>query len=148
MDLSSFLGQTTLSTLSQLKLAFPVIDYSVVEGDEFIKLQEHGCFFYSENSSGVISGYRVYFVSYDDYDIVDTSFEYPLKGLITIDDVSRHLGNPNMDIPSIKIPGLEATLPGFRFSDQNLNYFVHLIDEKYISYINYERKLPLPTMSD
>lgn len=44
MDLNKFLGEPIIPTLNSLKSEFPIVEYSKVEDDEFVKLPEQGFF--------------------------------------------------------------------------------------------------------
>ena len=60
MDLNKFFDEPVIATLSSLKSEFPIVEYSKVEDDEFIKFPEQGFYLQSTNNTSVISQYRIY----------------------------------------------------------------------------------------
>ncbi|EGH42528.1 hypothetical protein ALQ93_200231 [Pseudomonas syringae pv. pisi] len=50
----------------EYKNIFPIVEYSKVEGDQFLKIPESGIYFQSSDD-GFIEAYRVYCVRFDGY---------------------------------------------------------------------------------
>lgn len=56
--------------------------------------------------------------------------------------MEKFLGQPSKAIPSIKIPGIEPTLPGFKFIDvgANLIVYAHYDNSGDLVYIHVEQE--------
>ena len=142
MDLNKFLGEPIIPTLSSLKAEFPIVEYSKVEDDEFIKLPEQGFFLQSTDNTSLISMYRVYIQQSEEYYKLGEGINSKYSDASSLEELQKLLGQPVNSIPSIKIPGIAPTLPGFKFLDvdDNLIIYAHYDTSGDIVYIHVERK--------
>lgn len=124
MDLNNFLGKSIISTLSILKSEFPIVEYSKIEDDEFIKLPEQGFYLQSKKNRSIISDYRIYIQPSEQYFRLAQNISNKYSNISNIEELQKLLGQPSKAIPSIKIPGIEPTLPGFKFLDVDANLIV------------------------
>ena len=139
MDLNKFLGEPIIPTLSSLKAEFPIVEYSKVEGDEFIKLPEQGFYLHAPNDKSIITGYRLYLEPYGEYFSLDSNVVSKYRYIETVNDMINLIGQPVKANPTIKIPGMEKTLPGYLFIDSNLKVTVYYNVQNKVQYINVKR---------
>ncbi len=141
MDINNLLGKSIITTLSDLKTKFAIVEYSKIEDDEFIKLPEEGCFFQAINNTSIISSYRIYIQSSDGYFSLSENFRSKYENISSIDEMKKLLGNSICSIPSIQIPGIDPTLPGEQFLDSNLNVFAHYDNTGSLVYVHINARL-------
>ncbi|BBN63833.1 hypothetical protein AL064_21075 [Pseudomonas syringae pv. syringae] len=98
----------------ELKSIFPIVEYSKVEDDQFLKIPESGIYFQSSDD-GFIEAYRVYCVRFDGYFPADPELKGKYFNINSGADALRELGEPLRNIPSIRIPGIAPTSPGYQF---------------------------------
>ena len=141
MDLNKCLGESIIDTLSSLKSEFPIVEYSKVEDDEFIKFPEQGFFLHATNNTSVISQYRIYIKNSEEYFELAENINSKYRNASSLEELQKILGQPARAIPSIKIPGIEPTLPGFKFFDVDANRIVyaHYDNSGDIVYIHVEQ---------
>src|SRR5690606_20320860 len=122
--------------LENIKSISPVVEYSKVGDDEFVKVPELGCYVQSKGGAGISSAYRIYYEHSHPYFPASEDMKGDYSKLKKIDDAERLFGKSIKDIPSIKIPGGDRTLPGKKFIDKNLNILAHYNQDETISYIH------------
>lgn len=125
MDLNKFFGESIIATLSRLKSEFPIVEYSKIEDDEFIKFPEQGFYLHSTDNTSVISQYRIYIKNSEEYFELAKNINSKYRNAFSLEELQKVLGQPTSSIPSIKIPGIEPTLPGFKFFDVDANLIVY-----------------------
>ena len=117
MDLIKYLGTNILNTLSLLRGNADIVNYSKIEGDEFLQAPESGYYLQSKNETGVISNIRIFFEEHDGF----FPSKYKLRGKYLLvknfDDLNMLLGQPTKDIKPINIPGSTPTLAGKQYID-------------------------------
>lgn len=138
MDLDDFFGKPILKVLEKFTKQYPVVDYSKVETDEFLKVAEQGFYLQAQNGNGVISSYRIYLKSYDNYYPADESIKTSYTNFQTVEKVKNKFGSDSSQIPSITIPGLNPTLPGikYRYKDLELSFYY---ESNSVVYIHVEK---------
>lgn len=117
MDPTSYLGKTILSVLNDLRESEEIIDYSKVDGDEFLKLQEKGYYLHSKNGDGIIFDCRIYLAACDEYFPSATTARGKFASVVSIADLEELLGPSKHEIKSIRIPTRPPTLSGKEFVD-------------------------------
>ncbi|MET3456144.1 hypothetical protein [Pseudomonas kilonensis] len=60
MNPNDYVGRPVIDLLAELKDVLPLVEYTKVECDEFLKLPECGVYFQAGNE-GVVVAYRVYY---------------------------------------------------------------------------------------
>lgn len=136
MDLSKFIGKPIMYALEKIKLMSHIVEYSKVEGDEFVKAPELGFYLQSKDGTGIVSAYRIYLELSPPYYPASEKIKGNYSTLVTVGDAINFFGQPIKDIPSIKIPGGGVTLPGKKFIYKNINIFVHYKKDNSLSYIH------------
>lgn len=124
MNLNKFLGKPIIATLSSLKSEFSIVEYSKVEGDEFIKLPEQGFYLQSRNNASIISDYRLYIQPSEQYFELAQNISDKYRDVLNIEELQKMLGQPSRTIASLKISGTKPTLPGFKFLDVDANLII------------------------
>lgn len=141
MDLNKFFGEPVMATLSSLKPEFSIVEYSKVEDDEFIKFPEQGFYLQSTNNTSVISQYRIYIKNSEEYFELAANVNSKYSDASSIEELQQLLCQPTNAIGSIRIPGIEPTLPGFKFFDvdANLTVYAHYDASGDLVYIHVEQ---------
>lgn len=140
MELSDFFGKSIMSVLEQIKLMSPVVEYSKIESDEFVKAPELGFYLHAPDGDGVVAAYRIFFSKYDEYFPADNKIKSEYKNFKSTSDFSAAYGNPLKTIRSIKIPGREPTLPGEMYKSESRTMFVyHYPNDNEIIYVHVEK---------
>ncbi|MCC3344688.1 hypothetical protein [Psychrobacter sanguinis] len=142
MDLNKFFDEPVIATLCSLKSEFPIVEYSKVEDDEFIKFPEQGFYLHSTDNTSVISQYRIYIKSLEEYFELAENINSRYSEASSIEELQKLLGQPTNAIASIRIPSIEPTLPGFKFFDvdANLTVYAHYDASGDIIYIHVEQR--------
>lgn len=140
MDPTSFFGQNILAVLGKLRSAEEIVDYSKVEGDEFLKLPERGFYLHSKNGNGVIFDCRIYFVGDEEYFLSRDSVRGKFASISNISDLENMLGACVREIKSVRIPTRPPTLPGKEFVDGINTVKAFMADGENISYIHINRR--------
>ena len=114
MNPNDYVGRPLIGLLMELKDAFPLVEYTKVEHDEFLKLPECGVYFQA-GSEGVVVAYRVYYQAVGEYYPATVETKKACCGITTVEDSVAFFGQPVRDVPSIRIPGVAPTSPGYEF---------------------------------
>lgn len=138
MDLSVFLGQPISDALESVKKLTGIVEYSKVEGDEFVKAPEMGFYLQSKDGVGVVSAYRIYMDSCDPYFSAPDEVKGEFQGCDDVFDVEKILGQPVRNIPSVKIPGGNNTLRGKMYSWRNFRVMAHFDDGDNLVYLHFK----------
>lgn len=136
MNLNDFIGKNIMSAMEAIKLLTPIVEYSKIEDDEFVKAPELGFYIQSKNGSGFVSGYRIYIEGCKPYYPINNQLMGEYKNIKYLADLVDRFGNPVKNIPSIKIPGIDKTLPGKKFINGNMSILAHYHDDQSISYVS------------
>lgn len=117
MDPTKFLGRRILDVLAQVRGNEAVVEYSKIEGDEFLKFPERGFYLHAKNDSGIIFDCRIYLVKDETYFSANDETRGVFALIKTIFDAERKFGASASEIKSIRIPTRPPTLPGRVFLD-------------------------------
>ena len=133
--LTSLFGRNVLELLAEQREEGKIVEYSKIEGDEFVKCPEDGFFLHAKNGNGLITDCRIYFESRDGYFEAAVNTRGEFGELNTVEQFENKFGPPTKEISAIQIPGAEPTLPGkiFNHGDKRLTvYSDNGIDVSYI----------------
>ncbi|QEM80901.1 hypothetical protein [Halomonas binhaiensis] len=136
MDPIDLFEKDIMEILSELRESGGVVEYSQVEGDEFLKFPENGFYLHSKNGTGKISDCRIYFEGRDEYFPAKISTRGEFGELSTLDDFEAKLGSPIKEVRAVKIPGASPTLPGKVFEYDGKKITVYSSDGSSVSYIH------------
>lgn len=136
MNPTIFFGKQILKVLEEFRSSNGVIDYTKVEGDEFLKFLEDGYYLHSRNGTGEINNCRIYFESRDGYFPAKISSRGEFGECSTLADFEAKLGTSVKEIRAVKIPGAEPTLSGKFFKHHELTVKVYSSDGHTVSYIH------------
>ena len=136
MDPTDFFGRDILSVLNQFRDGEKIVDYSKIEGDEFLKLLEKGFYLHSKNGNGKIFDCRIYFSAYEGYFPSESETRGDFAGVEKINDLGGLLGRHTREIRSIKIPGRPATLSGKEFHADGRIVTAFSEDGEHITYLH------------
>lgn len=114
MNPNDHLNRYVIDLLADFKKEFSLVEYTKIEGDEFLKLPECGVYFQA-GSDGVVVAYRVYYQAVGDYFPATDETKKACFGIATIEDSIACFGQPVRNVPSIRIPGIAPTSPGYEF---------------------------------
>jgi hypothetical protein len=131
-----YLGRNILEVLSEVRRAGGVIEYSLIEGDEYIKFPEEGFFLHSMNGTGEISDCRIYFEGAQSYFPAKTAARGKFAALSNLEGFETVFGPAVRDIRAIKITGAEPTLPGKVYEVDGQKVTVYSADGHKVSYIH------------
>ncbi|RMO90725.1 hypothetical protein ALQ33_03556 [Pseudomonas syringae pv. philadelphi] len=109
--------------LFEYKEKYSIVEYSKVDEEQFLKLPELGVY-YQASKDSLITSYRIYYIGFDDFFPAPPEARGRLKDIYSIEDALKKLGAPVKKIPSIRIPGINPTSPGYQF----------ILNEKTISF--------------
>jgi hypothetical protein len=136
MDPISFFGRNIFHVLNEVRDQEKVVEYSQIEGDEFLKFSESGFYLHSKNGSGEIFDCRIYFVSRDGY----FPANIPNRGLFgeleNLGDFEKKFGRAVKEIRAVKIPGAEPTLPGKIFENDGKKITAYSSDGNLVDYVH------------
>jgi len=118
MSPNDYIGRPILDLLTYFKSLAPLVEYTKIEDDEFLKLPELGVYFQA-GSNGTVLAYRVYHQSVGEYYPASPETRNACFGIQSLDDAVRLFGPPIRVIPSVSIPGVAATSPGQMFNAGN-----------------------------
>ncbi|WP_144238507.1 hypothetical protein [Pseudomonas brassicacearum] len=124
MNPNDYVGRPIIGVLAALKDVFPLVEYTKVERDEFLKLPECGVYFQA-GSEGVVVAYRVYYQAVGEYYPAAAETKNACFGIATVEDSIAFFGQPVRDIPSVRIPGIAPTSPGYEFLTDGRVVAVH-----------------------
>ena len=136
MDPTNFFGRDILEVLSQLRAQEEIVDYSKIEGDEFLKLPEKGFYLHSKNGDGKRFDCRIYFSPYEEYCSSESKARGQFAGFKKINELEMLLGRHTREIRSIKIPGRPVTLSGKEFHDDGRIVTAFAKDGENITYLH------------
>ncbi|MDU9393743.1 hypothetical protein [Pseudomonas sp. zfem002] len=114
MNPNDYMGRPLLDLVAHFKRSIPLVEYSKIDDDEFLKLPEQGVYFQA-GSDSIVRAYRVYYQAVGEYFPADTETRYSCFGIVTVDDAVRLFGQPVRVIPSVRIPTRPPTNPGYLF---------------------------------
>ncbi|MCQ3031995.1 hypothetical protein NLO88_15150 [Pseudomonas syringae] len=100
--------------LSEAKEKYSIIEYSKVEGDQFLKFPELG-FYFQAAEDGLITAFRIFFTDLDGYFPASMETRGDYADLKSVIDITKAMGEPLKEIPSIRIPSLAPTCPGLQY---------------------------------
>lgn len=135
MDPNKYLGCSILDVLGELRTAFPLVEYSKVEDDEFLKIPESGVYFHSK-LGGIIGAFRVYYSRCGDYYSASADVKKTCLPAVTVNDAFMLLGEPARSIPSVRIPGAAPTKPGYEFLKEGKVLTVYFEPDESIAYVH------------
>lgn len=139
MNPNDYLGRSLMSLLADFKSVFPLVEYTRLEDNEFLKLPECGVYFQSDNG-GWVTAYRVYFQAVGEYFPASAETRQACFGIATIADAIARFGQPVRDVPSIRIPGIAPTSPGYEFLAEGLVVTVcYEVDSRVITHVHVKR---------
>jgi hypothetical protein len=124
MNPNDYVGRPVIDLLAELKDVLPLVEYTKVECDEFLKLPECGVYFQAGNE-GVVVAYRVYYQAVGEFHPAAAETKKACFGIETVEDAIAFFGQPVRDIPSIRIPGVAPTSPGYQFLTDGRVVAVH-----------------------
>ena len=67
MNLNNYFNKHILEVLQDFKKIYPIVEFSHIEDDEFLKVPEEGFYLQASNGSNLISSYRIYIHPIDGY---------------------------------------------------------------------------------
>lgn len=133
---TEYLGRNILELLSEIREERGVVEYSQIEGDEYLKFTECGYYLHSKNGTGEVSDCRIYFERRDNYFPAKISTRGKFGAFSTLGDFEVRFGPAVRDVRAIKIPGAEPTLPGKIFEIDGQRVTAYSSDGNMISYIH------------
>ena len=140
MNPDDYMSRDIVDVLHEFKEEYSLVEYSSLEGDEFLKLPENGIYFQALYG-GCISAYRVYLQGMDGFFASALESRGSYRNIKTLDDVMGEFGMPDRNIPSVKIPGLCPTSPGYEYliGDRVVSFYYD-IEQRLINYIHVKLK--------
>ena len=139
MNPNDYVGRSLVDLLVELKNAFPLVEYTKIEDDEFLKLPECGVYFQA-GSEGHIVAYRVYYQAVGEYFPATVETKKACFWISTVEDSIALFGPPVRDVPSIRIPGVPSTSPGYEFLMDGRVVAVHYdADSRLVKYIHVKK---------
>ncbi|WP_434560941.1 hypothetical protein [Pseudomonas sp. Z4-20] len=139
MNPNDYVGRPIIDLLAELKDVFPLVEYTKVECDEFLKLPECGVYFQA-GSEGIVVAYRVYYQAMGEYHPAAAETQKACLGIATVEDSVALFGQPVRDIPSVRIPGIAPTSPGYEFLTDGLVVVVHYdADSRLVKYVHVKK---------
>lgn len=136
MDPINFFGKDIMEALSELRAEGGVVEYSQIEGDEFLKFPESGFYVHSKNGTGKIFDCRIYFEGRDEYFPAKISTRGEFGELSTFGDFEAKFGSPVREVRAVKIAGAASTLPGKVFEYNGKKVTVYSSDGDLVAYIH------------
>lgn len=140
MDPTNFFGKNIVSVLEKLREEEDILEYSKIEGDEFIKLPEKGFYLHSKEGSGKIFDCRIYFYPYDGYFPSSNSVRGKFSEAVKLSHIEAILGEFVREIRSVKIPTRSPTLGGKEFRDNENIVTVFSEDGENITFLHVRAK--------
>ncbi|MEJ1229233.1 hypothetical protein V9K90_25905 [Pseudomonas sp. CCNWLW56] len=126
--------------LADFKSVFTLVEYTSLEDNWFLKLPECGIYFQSDHS-GWVTAYRAYYQAVGEYFPASAETQKACFGIATIADAIARFGQPARDVPSIRIPGIAATSPGYEFLAEGVVVTVHYeVDSRLITHVHVNRE--------
>lgn len=133
---TEYLGRNILELLGEIRDEGGVVEYSQVEGDEYLKFPESGFYLHSKNGTGEVSDCRIYFEGRDNYFPAKISTRGKFGAFPTFGDFEAEFGPAVRDVRAMKIPGAEPTLPGKIFEIDGRRVTAYSSDGDNIAYIH------------
>ncbi|QPG04612.1 hypothetical protein IT774_10235 [Salinimonas marina] len=140
MGIRNYLGVNIMAALGKLKNKIAMLEYVKIDSDEFLKAPESGFYLQSKDSSGVISGCRIFIKEDEPYLPASENLKGEYKNFRTLNDLEKKYGPAIKDIPSVKIPGVKPTLPGKKFEDGDVAILAHYSADKELVFIHLKMK--------
>ena len=115
IDLDSLLELSAQEVLVALGPQFADLGIETVGPRVFVTSKTGGFFLSSDPEGGEMRAYKVYLRASDEFAAAQGPLSERLAGLTTLADCAARFGPPEKPVPSIRIPGRPATLPGLLF---------------------------------
>lgn len=119
MEAIKYLGLDFEAVLTKMRAEEELLDYSKIEGFEFLMLKEKGFFLTSVDGVRVITSCKLYFVEEDGYFPAKNSVRGKYSNIKSFEDIEKLLGPSIKVYRGLKIPGRPPMLPSREYEDGN-----------------------------
>ncbi|MCY0965152.1 hypothetical protein [Parathalassolituus penaei] len=117
MEAIKYLGLDFDTVLTKMRADEELLDYSKIEGFEFLMLKEKGFFLSSLYGERVITSCKLYFVEEEGYFPAKNSVRGKYSNIKSFEDMEKLLGPCTKVYRGLKIPGGPLILPSREYED-------------------------------